>query len=66
MYSLFDVVNGIQLPDHNYALISLSGVGMKVPQLLQHFEHLVSPLAQALQCWAQEFGAKSVVAEVVR
>ena len=39
---------------------------MKVPQLLQHFEHLVTPLAQAMHCWTEEFGAKSVVSEVVR
>ena len=42
------------------------GVGMKIPQLLQHFEHLVSPLAQALHYWTEEFGAKGVTAEVVR
>ena len=42
------------------------GVAMKVPQLLQHFEHLVSPLAQALHCWTQEFGTNNVVSEVVR
>ena len=39
---------------------------MKVPQLLQHFEHLVSPLAVAMSTWTQEYGVKSIVSEVVR
>ena len=39
---------------------------MKVPQLLQHFEHLVSPLAAAISTWTQEYGVKSIVSEVVR
>ncbi|CAI8031317.1 Condensin complex subunit 1 [Geodia barretti] len=42
------------------------GVGMKIPQLLQHFEHLTSPLAVAMSSWTQEYGVKTVVSEVVR
>lgn len=39
---------------------------MKIIQLLQHFEHLVSPLAQALTTFVLEFGAKSLVADIIR
>ena len=42
------------------------GVSLKVVQMLQHFEHLVTPLAQAVEIFANTFGAKNVVSEVIR
>ena len=34
--------------------------------MLQHFEHLVTPLAQAVEVFVNTFGAKNVVSEIVR
>ena len=35
-------------------------------QLLQHFEHLVSPLATLVHICVEEYGHKSIVAELMR
>lgn len=50
----------------NYTIICSIGVSLKIVQLLQHFEHLVQPLAQAVEMFINEFGVKSVVSEVIR
>ena len=42
------------------------GFSLKVTQLLQHFEHLVSPLSQTVVTLAKDFGAKTVVSEIIR
>ena len=42
------------------------GVSLKIVQLLQHFEHLVQPLAQAVETFVNEFSVKSIVSEVIR
>ncbi|KAK2183431.1 hypothetical protein NP493_312g03022 [Ridgeia piscesae] len=39
---------------------------LKLLQLLQHFEHLASPLAQAVNTFALEFGATTMVSEMMR
>jgi len=39
---------------------------MKIIQLLQHFEHLVSPLAHAISVFVTDFGAKTLVSDVIR
>lgn len=39
---------------------------MKVTQLLQHFDHLVAPLSQAVLRLVNDFGSKSVVSDIVR
>lgn len=39
---------------------------MKVIQLLQHFDHLVSPLAKATARFSTQFNCKQVTTEVVR
>ena len=44
----------------------LIGVSLKIVQLLQHFEHLVQPLAQAVETFVNAFGVKSIVSEVLR
>ncbi|KAM5142461.1 condensin complex subunit 1 [Mantella aurantiaca] len=41
-------------------------VGVKVIQLLQHFEHLAPVLVHSLVLWATEYGMKSLVGEVLR
>ena len=46
--------------------ILLLGVSLKIVQLLQHFEHLVQPLAQAVETFVNEFSVKSIVSEVIR
>ncbi|XP_015767731.1 PREDICTED: condensin complex subunit 1-like [Acropora digitifera] len=53
---------GVMVKKYNYGL----GVSLKIVQLLQHFEHLVQPLAQAVEMFINEFGVKSVVSEVIR
>lgn len=35
-------------------------------QLLQQFEHLVSPLAQAVELIVNSFGVKAIVLEIMR
>ncbi len=42
------------------------GVSLKIIQLLQHFEHLVSPMAQMVSAIANSFEAKNMVADVIR
>lgn len=42
------------------------GASLKIVQLLQHFEHLSSPLAQLVAQMAAELGVKGVVGEVLR
>jgi len=53
---------GVMVKKYNYGL----GVSLKIVQLLQHFEHLVQPLAQAVEMFINDFGVKSVVSEVIR
>lgn len=45
---------------------SSTGVSLKAVQLLQHFEHLVVPLAHAVQLIATKFDAHSFVADIIR
>ncbi len=42
------------------------GASLKIIQLLQHFEHLVSPLAQAVESFVIDFGARRIVADIIR
>ncbi|CAH1774609.1 unnamed protein product [Owenia fusiformis] len=53
---------GMMIKKHNHSL----SASLKIVQLLQHFEHLISPLAQAVQMFATEFGVKTVVSEIMR
>jgi hypothetical protein len=41
-------------------------VGVKVIQLLQHFEHLVAPMAQLVQVCAVEHGLRNIVVDILR
>lgn len=49
-----------------YMYLLFLGVSLKIVQLLQHFEHLVQPLAQAVETFVNEFSVKSIVSEVIR
>ncbi|XP_071110071.1 condensin complex subunit 1-like [Haliotis cracherodii] len=42
------------------------GASLKVIQLLQHFEHLVSPMSLTVELFVNHYGAKSVVSEIMR
>ena len=42
------------------------GVVLKAAQMLQHFEHLVSPLAQIIQSISIQFKYPNIVTEIVR
>ncbi|KAK3602734.1 hypothetical protein CHS0354_017179 [Potamilus streckersoni] len=53
---------GVMVKRYNHGL----GVSLKVIQLLQHFEHLVTPLAEAVVLFVSEYGAKNVIAELFR
>lgn len=44
----------------------LTGASLKILQQLQHFEHLVSPLAEMTSIITTEYSNKSVVAEIMR
>ncbi|XP_010185996.1 PREDICTED: condensin complex subunit 1, partial [Mesitornis unicolor] len=39
---------------------------LKITQMLQHFEHVAPVFAQAVSCWATEYGLKSLVGELLR
>lgn len=42
------------------------GVVLKTVQMLQHFEHLVSPLAQIIQSICQHFKSTNIVTDIIR
>lgn len=42
------------------------GVVLKAVQMLQHFEHLVSPLAQIIQSISQHFQSTSIATDIIR
>ena len=46
--------------------MTVVGCRLKLLQLLQHFEHLASALAQAVHTFALEFGATTMVSEMMR
>ena len=49
-----------------YVICHISGASLKIIQLLQHFEHLVNPLAGVVHVCVEEYGHKSIVAELMR
>ncbi|WAR15385.1 CND1-like protein [Mya arenaria] len=53
---------GVMVKRYNHGL----GASLKIIQLLQHFEHLVSPLATAVSVCVQDYSYKSIVAELIR
>ncbi|XP_072035794.1 LOW QUALITY PROTEIN: condensin complex subunit 1-like [Amphiura filiformis] len=55
-------VLGILVKRYNHAL----SASLKIIQLLQHFEHVVSPMAQAVHVFVEQFGIKSVASEIMR
>ncbi|XP_060069329.1 condensin complex subunit 1-like [Ylistrum balloti] len=52
----------VMVKNYNHSL----GCSLKLVQLVQHFEHLVAPLAQTLQVITEEFGVKTVLCEITR
>nr|XP_045604996.1 condensin complex subunit 1-like [Procambarus clarkii] len=59
--SIFQII-GTLIKKFNHGL----GCALKLMQLLQHFEHMVTPAAQGVILLVESFGIKSVVAELVR
>ncbi|XP_077998535.1 condensin complex subunit 1-like [Glandiceps talaboti] len=53
---------GVLVKRYNHSL----SASLKIIQLLQHFEHLVSPMAVAIEMFVKDFGVKSVVSEIMR
>ncbi|XP_044064795.1 condensin complex subunit 1 [Siniperca chuatsi] len=53
---------GVQIKKYNHLL----GAGVKVIQLLQHFEQLSSVFAQAVSVWSTEYGIRAIIGEVIR
>ncbi|XP_065053020.1 condensin complex subunit 1-like isoform X1 [Rhopilema esculentum] len=53
---------GILIKKYDHGL----SASLKIIQLLQHFTHLVTPLAQAVETFVVEFGAKRIVADIIR
>ena len=48
------------------SIVATNEVYCLIIQLLQHFEHLVSPLASMVHICVEEYGHKSIVAELMR
>ena len=59
--SIIQVI-GLMNSKYNYSL----SCRLKIVQGLKHFEHLVSPLAEAVEVFVLEFNCRSMVLEVVR
>ncbi|CAG2242406.1 CAPD2 [Mytilus edulis] len=53
---------GVMAKRYNHGL----SASLKILQLLQHFEHLVSPLAHTVEIITNELGVKSVIQEIMR
>lgn len=59
---LMNHILAVMVKSYNHSL----GCSLKIVQLVQHFEHLVVPLAQTLQVITEEFGVKTVLCEITR
>jgi len=46
--------------------LQIIGASLKILQLLQHFEHLVTPLTYTVEIITNELGVKSVIQEIMR
>uniref|UniRef100_H2ZI75 Condensin complex subunit 1 N-terminal domain-containing protein n=1 Tax=Ciona savignyi TaxID=51511 RepID=H2ZI75_CIOSA len=53
---------GCIIRKHNQSL----GASLKLVQMLQHFEHLALPVAEAVQLWVVTYKCKSLVSEILR
>ncbi|KAK7496786.1 hypothetical protein BaRGS_00011995 [Batillaria attramentaria] len=53
---------GVLVKRYNHAL----SASLKIAQLLKHFEHLVSPLAQLVEVVVNNYGNKSIVGDIMR
>ncbi len=53
---------GTMVKKYNHAL----SCSIKILTLLQHFEHLASPLSQAIEVFTKDFGNQTVIAEIMR
>ncbi|XP_026173220.1 condensin complex subunit 1 [Mastacembelus armatus] len=53
---------GVLIKKYNHIM----GIGVKVIQLMQHFEQLSSVFAQAVSVWSAEYGVRAIVGEVIR
>ena len=42
------------------------GCSLKFLQLMQHFEHVAGPLAEAVQIFTQELGVRSIAGDIMR
>ncbi|XP_061198116.1 condensin complex subunit 1-like [Saccostrea echinata] len=59
--AIFNIV-GVMVKRYNHGL----SASLKILQQLQHFEHLVSPLAEMTSIITTDYGNKSMVAEIMR
>lgn len=53
---------GVALTRYNHMLSAT----VKIIQMLQHYEHLAPVLVAAVSLWANDFGMKSIVGEIIR
>ncbi|XP_054999247.1 condensin complex subunit 1 isoform X2 [Sorex araneus] len=53
---------GVALTRYNHMLSAT----VKIIQMLQHYEHLAPVLVAAVSLWAEDFGMKSIVGEIIR
>jgi hypothetical protein len=54
------------IPFSQFLFHLFAGATLKIIQLLQHFEHLVSPLSQAVELFVNVYGARNIVGEIMR
>ncbi|XP_022241936.1 condensin complex subunit 1-like [Limulus polyphemus] len=53
---------GVSLKKYGHGL----ACSLKTIQLLQHFEHLASPFAQAIEVFVNSYGVKNIMNEIIR
>ena len=46
--------------------VCYAGASLKITQMLKHFEHLASPMAQLVEICVNHYGVRTIVGDVMR
>ena len=60
------MVSTVECINCYYVLCCCVGVSVKMVQLLQHFDHLVTPLAHILQQMVTKYNLNNFVGDIIR
>ena len=60
-------VKSVSATSHELNLLfSILGCSLKFLQLMQHFEHVAVPLAEAVEIFTKVLGVKSIAGDIMR